>query len=64
MQTLVMITGVVQLNIIMYSSKIRFAAYETDSQSYNMLNLGVAYSGNYGNVGDYHCIPKCQQFVG
>ena len=31
----------------------KIAAYETDTQSYNMLNLGVAYSGNYGNVGDY-----------
>ena len=31
----------------------KIAAYETDSQSYNMLNLGVAYSGNYGNVSDY-----------
>ena len=31
----------------------KIAAYETDSQSYNMLNLGVAYSGNYSNVSDY-----------
>ena len=31
----------------------KIAAYETDTQSYNMLNLGVAYSGNYGNVSDY-----------
>ena len=31
----------------------KIAAYETDTQSYNMLNLGVAYSGNYSNVGDY-----------
>ena len=31
----------------------KIAAYETDSQSYNMLNLGVAYSGNYCNVSDY-----------
>ncbi|PRD22418.1 UNVERIFIED_CONTAM: TonB-dependent receptor [Trichonephila clavipes] len=31
----------------------KIAAYETDTQSYNMLNLGVAYSGQYSNVGDY-----------
>lgn len=31
----------------------KIAAYETDTQSYNMLNLGVAYSGKYSNVGDY-----------
>ena len=31
----------------------KIAAYETDSQSYNMLNLGVAYSGKYSNVSDY-----------
>ena len=31
----------------------KIAAYETDSRSYNMLNLGVAYSGNYSNVSDY-----------
>ena len=31
----------------------KIAAYETDSQSYNMLNLGVAFSGNYSNVSDY-----------
>lgn len=31
----------------------KIAAYETDTQSYNMLNLGMAYSGNYSNVGDY-----------
>lgn len=31
----------------------KIAAYETDTRSYNMLNLGVAYSGNYGNVSDY-----------
>ena len=31
----------------------KIAAYETDTQGYNMLNLGVAYSGKYSNVGDY-----------
>ncbi|MHA3983038.1 zinc piracy TonB-dependent receptor ZnuD [Acinetobacter venetianus] len=31
----------------------KIAAYETDTQSYNMLNLGVAYSGQYSNIGDY-----------
>ena len=31
----------------------KIAAYETDTQSYNMLNLGVAYSGKYSNVSDY-----------
>ncbi len=31
----------------------KIAAYETDTQSYNMLNLGVAYSGQYSSVGDY-----------
>ncbi|MCH7306642.1 zinc piracy TonB-dependent receptor ZnuD [Acinetobacter sp. NIPH 1852] len=31
----------------------KIAAYETDTQSYNMLNLGVAYSGQYSNAGDY-----------
>lgn len=31
----------------------KIAAYETDTQSYNMLNLGVAYSGKYNNVSDY-----------
>ncbi|KXZ64950.1 zinc piracy TonB-dependent receptor ZnuD [Acinetobacter venetianus] len=31
----------------------KIAAYETDTQSYNMLNLGIAYSGQYSNVGDY-----------
>ena len=31
----------------------KIAAYETDSQSYNMLNLGVAYSAKYSNVSDY-----------
>ncbi len=31
----------------------KIAAYETDTHSYNMLNLGVAYSGQYSNVGDY-----------
>jgi iron complex outermembrane recepter protein len=31
----------------------KIAVYETDTQSYNMLNLGVAYSGKYSNVGDY-----------
>ena len=31
----------------------KIAAYETDTQSYNMLNLGVAYSCNYCNVVDY-----------
>ncbi|WP_151765696.1 zinc piracy TonB-dependent receptor ZnuD [Acinetobacter colistiniresistens] len=31
----------------------KIAAYETDTQSYNMVNLGVAYTGKYSNVGDY-----------
>ncbi|MCY6413586.1 zinc piracy TonB-dependent receptor ZnuD [Acinetobacter sp. VNH17] len=31
----------------------KIAAYETDTQSYNMLNLGVAYSGKYSNLSDY-----------
>lgn len=31
----------------------KIAAYETDTQGYNMLNLGVAYTGKYSNVGDY-----------
>lgn len=31
----------------------KIAAYETKTQGYNMLNLGVAYSGNYSNVSDY-----------
>jgi len=31
----------------------KIAAYETDTQGYNMLNLRVAYSGKYSNVGDY-----------
>ncbi|NAR64340.1 TonB-dependent receptor [Acinetobacter haemolyticus] len=31
----------------------KIAAYETDTQSYNMVNLGVAYSGQYSSAGDY-----------
>ena len=31
----------------------KIAAYETDTQSYNLLNLGVAYDGQYGRAGDY-----------
>ena len=31
----------------------KIAAYETDTQSYNLLNLGVAYEGQYGRAGDY-----------
>ena len=31
----------------------KIAAYETDTQSYNMLNLGVAYSGQYSKATDY-----------
>ena len=31
----------------------KIAAYETKTQGYNMLNLGVAYSGKYSNVSDY-----------
>ena len=31
----------------------KITAYETETQGYNMLNLGVAYSGNYSNVSDY-----------
>ncbi|RZF50809.1 TonB-dependent receptor [Acinetobacter halotolerans] len=31
----------------------KISAYETDTQSYNMLNLGVAYSGQYSSMGDY-----------
>lgn len=44
-------SGLVEYYHVFQQDKI--AAYETDTQSYNMLNLGVAYSGNYGNVGDY-----------
>jgi len=31
----------------------KITAYETETQGYNMLNLGVAYSGQYSNLGDY-----------
>lgn len=31
----------------------KIAAYETDTQSYNMVNLGVAYSGQYSKAADY-----------
>jgi iron complex outermembrane receptor protein len=31
----------------------KIAAYETDTQSYHLLNLGVAYEGQYGRAGDY-----------
>lgn len=31
----------------------KIAAYETDTQSYNMLNLGVAYTGKYSKATDY-----------
>ncbi|MEG0131868.1 MAG: zinc piracy TonB-dependent receptor ZnuD [Acinetobacter sp.] len=31
----------------------KIAAYETDTKSYNLLNLGVAYDGQYGRAGDY-----------
>ena len=31
----------------------KITAYETETQGYNMLNLGVAYSGEYSNLGDY-----------
>ena len=31
----------------------KIAAYETDTQSYNLLNLGVAYDGQYGRAGVY-----------
>ena len=31
----------------------KITAYETETQGYNMLSLGVAYSGEYSNLGDY-----------
>ena len=31
----------------------KITAYETETQGYNMLNLGVAYSGQYSNLGNY-----------
>ena len=41
----------------------KIAAYETDSQSYNMLNLGVAYSGNYSNVSDYRVFMNANNLL-
>lgn len=41
----------------------KIAAYETDTQSYNMLNLGVAYAGQYGKVGDYRLFMNANNLL-
>ncbi|MGM7309086.1 TonB-dependent receptor, partial [Acinetobacter baumannii] len=41
----------------------KIAAYETETEGYNMLNLGVAYSGQYGAKTDYRVYLKANNLL-
>ncbi|KQQ69760.1 zinc piracy TonB-dependent receptor ZnuD [Acinetobacter sp. Leaf130] len=41
----------------------KIAAYETETEGYNMLNLGVAYSGQYGAKTDYRVYMKANNLL-
>lgn len=41
----------------------KIAAFETETEGYNMLNLGLAYSGKYNQLGDYRVYFKANNLL-